>query len=163
MVKDGTFREDLYYRLNVVQLLMPPLCERREDIPELADFYLQEYARNTQTEPRKLNIELLNFLCSYNWPGSIRQLKNCLESMCTLSDEPELGLADMPPDLRAVAGVANWQPSRHLDALKKQAILQALQSHGGNRTRTAEFLGISVRTLQRKIQEWGIAAESQQS
>lgn len=127
MVKEGTFREDLYYRLNVVQLQMPPLRDRREDIPELAEFYLREYARHTQAEPRKLQIELLNFLCSYNWPGNIRQLKNCLESMCTLSDEAELGLTDLPPDLRNVAGVANWQPTRHLDALKKQAILQALQ------------------------------------
>ncbi len=142
---------------------MPPLRDRREDIPELAEFYLKEYARHAQSEPRRLQLELLNFLCSYNWPGNIRQLKNCIESMCTLSDEAELGLADLPPDLRNVAGVANWQPSRHLDALKKQAILQALQSHGGNRTRTAEFLGISVRTLQRKIQEWGIASESSQT
>jgi DNA-binding NtrC family response regulator len=163
MVKEGTFREDLYFRLNVVQLQMPPLRERREDIPELAEFYLREYARNSQAEPRKLQIELLNFLCSYNWPGNIRQLRNCLESMCTLSDEAELGLSDLPPDLRNVAGVANWQPSRHLDALKKQAILQALESHGGNRTRTAEFLGISVRTLQRKIQEWGLASETPSS
>lgn len=163
MVKDKTFREDLYYRLNVVQLQLPPLRERREDIPELCDFYLREHSRIVQGEPRKLQVELLNFLCSYNWPGNIRQLKNCLESMCTLSDEAELGLQDLPPDLRNVAGVANWQPSRHLDALKKQAILQALESHGGNRTRTAEFLGISVRTLQRKIQEWGLASESQQS
>ncbi len=163
MVKEKTFREDLYYRLNVVQLQLPPLRERREDIPELCEFYLREHSRNVQGEPRKLQVELLNFLCSYNWPGNIRQLKNCLESMCTLSDEAELGLQDLPPDLRNVAGVANWQPSRHLDALKKQAILQALESHGGNRTRTAEFLGISVRTLQRKIQEWGLASESQQS
>jgi two-component system, NtrC family, response regulator HydG len=151
MVKQGTFREDLYYRLNVVQIKLPALREHCTDIPELIYYFLQQFAQRNQSQVIRISAELEQFLMNYDWPGNIRQLRNCLESMCLLADHPVLTCADLPPDMRPL--IQQSTPS-DMDAIKKQAILKALILHQGNRTRAAQQLGISVRTLQRKLLEW---------
>ncbi|MGC4006362.1 MAG: sigma-54 dependent transcriptional regulator [Pirellulales bacterium] len=105
MTVEGKFREDLYYRLNVVQLRLPPLRERREDIPEIAEFYLRRYDGAYGSAARSIRPDLMSFLQNYGWPGNVRQLKNGLESMLVLSQGTELTPDDLPADLRSAAGL----------------------------------------------------------
>jgi len=155
MVKSGEFREDLYYRLNVVAIRVPPLRSRREDVPMLARFFLDGIARQMGKSPPAMSPELVSQLEQYDWPGNVRQLRNCLESICVLSNSAQLTPDDLPSDLHHLsADVAIPDANPLLDSIKKRAMLDALQRFGGNRTQAAQYLGISVRTLQRKLREW---------
>jgi DNA-binding NtrC family response regulator len=160
MVARGQFREDLYYRLNIVQIHLPQLCERREDIPLLVDHFLAELARRNNRVAPVADRELQELFRSYDWPGNVRQLKNCLESMLVMNRGRELTCADLPAtvpvrqrDRLALLPLAGHR----LGDLRRQAIRQTLDRHNGNRTRTAECLGISVRTLQRVLQHPALA------
>ena len=158
MVADGAFREDLYYRLNVVAVALPPLRKRREDIRVLTDFFLQEACRANGRPLCAPDAELWRFLESYDWPGNVRQLRNCVESMVVLARSPVLTVDDLPSMVR------NGKPSSDphfeipkgftLEEVEKVAIRQTLGRFGGNRTQAAQSLGISVRTLQRKLKRW---------
>lgn len=148
----GQFREDLYYRLNVIAIQLPPLRQRRQDIPLLVQHFLSEAAQAGKERPRKLTAELMRALEQFDWPGNVRQLRNCIDWMNVMAESEVLTLKDLPPDLApptepALAGT-------RMDSLERTAILQALDQFGGNRTRAAEFLGISVRTLQRRLRDW---------
>lgn len=161
MVARGEFRQDLYFRMNVIALALPPLRERRPDIPLLTQHFLAEFARATGRRPLRIAPELLRRLEGEDWPGNIRQLRNCLERMSVLAGGDALTLADLPPEFRAATpGEAG---DSRLDALKRSAILRAIDQFDGNRTRAAAFLGISVRTLQRKLREWGLSNTAEQS
>lgn len=155
MLHSGEFREDLYYRLNVIAIHLPPLRDRRQDIPLLAYHFLAEFARAADRQPLRLSPELLHDLQVFDWPGNVRQLRNCLERMSVLTQKDVLTPDDLPPDVRDT-DPAEPAGSR-MESLKRSAILQAIDQFGGNRTRAAEFLGISVRTLQRKLRDWGMA------
>lgn len=155
-VERGGFREDLYYRLKVVEIHIPPLRSRKTDIPMLAMSFLREAAEKHNLPLPELTTEALEHLLSYNWPGNVRQLRNLMESLLIISgsvirieDLPE-EIADLPsgdiPQLRADLPVS-------LDELEKLAIRKTLDITGGNRTRAAELLGIGRRTLQRKLKE----------
>jgi DNA-binding NtrC family response regulator len=152
-VKNGRFREDLFYRLNVVELNIPPLRERREDILPLADRFTEEFARGRGRFSATVSACLEN----YPWPGNVRELRNCMERAVLLS-RSELILPDhLPARVRAAAD----QPAapaagdhERLDEIERQAILQALRQHGFNRTETARVLGISRRALIYKLQKW---------
>jgi transcriptional regulator with PAS, ATPase and Fis domain len=161
MVTDGEFREDLYYRLNVVTICLPPLRERREDIPLLTDYFLRELCRRYDTPVPDLAEGLKAFLLDYEWPGNIRQLRNCIESMVILADSRCLTVDHLPDIVRDAPTVASGEveiPSDlTLEELEKAAILQSLERSNGNRTHAAQVLDISVRTLQRKLKRWGIA------
>lgn len=163
-VREKHFREDLFYRLNVVVIELPPLRERREDIPLLIHHFAQRIAATIQKPPPTLTAELHGFLISYDWPGNIRELRNCLESMIVLSSSQELSLQDVPPNIHddfSEAGQADnggeisAAEKSQLSKLEKSVILQTLKRMEGNRTRSAEALGISVRTLQRRLKGWG--------
>lgn len=160
MIADGKFREDLYYRLGVVTLPLPPLRERLDDVPLLIRHFLNELGNKNDRPGIELEPELARVLESFHWPGNVRQLRNCLESMVVLSDKSILTLADLPAgiqprDFDSPNGVR--PPSNEtIESIEKTAMLQALERFGGNRTRAAESLGISVRTLQRKLISWGI-------
>jgi DNA-binding NtrC family response regulator len=160
MCNEGKFRSDLFYRLNVVTIEVPPLRERREDIPLLADHYIRTIARTLGKPVPELSSDLLAFLCNYDWPGNVRELRNCLESMLVLSRGDRLMLEDLPAGFSAPSEdslrTAAEDESR-LDSLEKSVILQTLKRFDGNRTRTAMELGISVRTLQRRLKSWGMA------
>jgi transcriptional regulator with PAS, ATPase and Fis domain len=162
MVQDGDFREELYYRLNVVSIHLPPLRERPEDVEPLISSILDELAV-TYNRPRPIpDLELMAFLQSYHWPGNIRQLRNCVESMFVLADSLTLTVEDLPEMValprHQVAASCKIPEGVTLEAVERMAILQAIERWGGNRTRAAKSLGISVRTLQRRLKGW-IGAE----
>jgi len=162
MVRDGKFREDLYYRLNVINLHLPPLRERREDIPLLVAHFTAKLCEKANKPPMKIDPQLKHALETNDWPGNIRQLKNCLESMIVLASGDTLTVDDLPATMeRNVSETDHVTIPRDtsLDELERQAVTQTLEQHDGNRTHAAKALGISVRTLQRKLKTWGIDDE----
>jgi DNA-binding NtrC family response regulator len=160
MTSLGQFREDLYYRLNVVAINLPPLRDRRDDIPLLVEHFVHELARAGNKPPLKISPELMQAFISLDWPGNVRQLRNALESMVVMARGELLTPADLPRNLalepldRSAEIAAAAGPM--LEDVKRAAMLRALDQFQGNRTRAAEYLGISVRTLQRKLKEWGL-------
>jgi DNA-binding NtrC family response regulator len=163
MVANGEFREDLYYRLNVVVIQLPPLRQRREDISLLAEHFLSELCQTNQLSPLRLHPDLLSFLEGFSWPGNVRQLRNCLESMVVMARDSVLTLDDLPRNLAQPEAPpvrpATTGSERTLEDLQRAAIIRTLRQFDGNRTRTAEALGISVRTLQRRLKEWDFRDE----
>jgi two-component system, NtrC family, response regulator HydG len=160
MVRDEEFREDLYYRLNVINLRLPPLRDRREDIPLLIGHFLEKLCAKTHREPLQVDAALKRYLESYDWPGNVRQLRNCLESMVVLARGDSLTLDDIPATLELGLSASEHvaiPPGTSLHDLEREAVEQALRQHDGNRTHAARTLGISVRTLQRKLKAWGLA------
>jgi DNA-binding NtrC family response regulator len=158
MVAEGTFREDLYYRLNVVTITLPPLRTRTDDVPILVDHFLKEIAANKHTPPRRISPEVMRRLQSYRWPGNVRELRNALESMMVLADGEVLTENDLPE--RIASSSAELTTPKEIptgltmEELERLAINKALDQSGGNRTHAAGRLGISVRTLQRKLRQY---------
>ena len=154
-MKQGRFRSDLYYRLNVIALHLPPLRERPDDIPLLADAFLRRMASGRGETPKSLEREALEALLAYEWPGNVRELENALERASTLTKGEAIGAAVLParvterraPSLLAERPTAN--PT--LDVVERAYILWVLQGEGGNKTRAAEALGIDPSTLYRKL------------
>jgi DNA-binding NtrC family response regulator len=161
MVADGDFREDLYYRINVVMIPLPPLRERRDDIPVLIRHFLAELCETYDQSLPEMEEELEEYLVTYDWPGNVRQLRNCMESMMVMADSQRLTLDDLPAMVRdnQTRPEASFEiPSGvTLEDLERAAISQALRRFDDNRTRAARSLGISVRTLQRKLKRWRVS------
>lgn len=156
-VDNRQFREDLFYRLRVVEIILPPLRERREDIPLLVRYFIDQIARENNRAVKDITLEALDALLAYSWPGNIRELRNTLESIIVLSLKEQVELSDLPPNISGAKPVQNViKPGMTLAGLEKEAIRRALEETGGHRARTSETLGISVRTLQRKIQEYNL-------
>jgi two-component system, NtrC family, response regulator HydG len=163
MVRDGKFREDLYYRLNVVSIHIPPLRERPQDIGPLVDHFVNQIAAQKQPVGRRFAPDVVQRLLGYPWPGNVRELRNTLESMMVLADGPTMTEADLPDHITHLADAAAGGPQRisvglTMEELEKLAIVRALESCGQNRTHAAQRLGISVRTLQRKLRGYDINA-----
>jgi len=159
MVKQQKFREDLYYRLNVVTIHLPPLRDRPEDIPLLIAHFNKTLCTLQNRLELDLDSELLDFLYKYEWPGNVRQLRNAMESMIVLARGECLTMDDLPRTIESeVIGETTLRISDGgmLRDLQRSAVEKALQEHFGNRTRAAVALGISVRTLQRKLKSWGV-------
>jgi DNA-binding NtrC family response regulator len=157
MVQEGTFREDLYYRLNVVTITLPPLRDRTDDIPILVDHFLKEISERKHIAPHRVSPEVMRRFMSYRWPGNVRELRNKLESMMILADGEVLTEKDLPPEILAGSpspATAQEIPSMSMEELEKLAITKALEQCAGNRTHAAEKLRISVRTLQRKLRQY---------
>lgn len=157
MVQAGTFREDLYYRLNVINLSLPPLRERKDDIPFMVSFFMQQICEELEKNVPTLDAELQAYLQDSHWPGNIRQLKNCLESMLVLSRSNVLTCADLPETMaeeQTELKQLTIPVGTRLEELERTAIEQTLERYQGNRTRSAQSLGVSVRTLQRKLKAW---------
>jgi DNA-binding NtrC family response regulator len=171
-VERGTFRRDLYYRLNVITLRLPPLRDRKEDIPELAGHFLARYGPDCQ-----LSSALLEAMTAYDWPGNVRELENCIQRMVAVNSGPFLSTADLPSALaghleaeRAIAAFGPIQASTpasqpprkppgivRLDVLERQAIAQALEFTHGDRSRAATLLGIGRTTLYRRLKVYRLA------
>jgi two-component system response regulator HydG len=152
-VKAGRFREDLFYRLNVVELNIPPLRERREDILPLAARFIEEFAKGRARFSESVSACLEN----YTWPGNVRELRNCMERAALLSRSELILPEHLPTRVRAAAGPSAPRETgdrERLDEIERQAIMQALRQHGLNRTETARSLGISRRALIYKLQKW---------
>ena len=161
MVREGKFREDLYYRLSVVPLRLPALRERLDDIPLLLAHYLRRFAQENAVAEARLAPESLAVLVRYAWPGNIRELRNACENLAVLRAGKVVAPADLdprvaqvPPAARAAAGGGDFPPMLDKAENEKQLLRQALHSAAGNRTRAAELMGISRRTLHRKLLQW---------
>jgi two-component system response regulator HydG len=157
-IRRGAFRSDLYYRLNVIALHLPPLRERRDDVPLLARFFLEQSCDDES--PVKLNDEVLQLLEEYDWPGNVRELENALEHARIVAGGAPLEPRHLPERLREgrverlVADAAPANPS--MDVIERAYITWVLQAEGGNKTRAAEVLGIDPSTLYRKLNRYGI-------
>jgi DNA-binding NtrC family response regulator len=154
----GEFRQDLYYRLKVVTIHVPPLRERQLDIPHLARGFLDELSRANAVEPKSINDEALACLNRYSWPGNVRELKNLIESLLVSVTGREIGVEDLPPYVRLSGSTepAPFEPGTTLLDMERDLIRRTLEWTGGNRTHSAQLLGIGVRTLQRKVRSYGL-------
>ena len=161
LIKQGKFREDLYYRLNVVNIKLPPLRERREDIPLLVRAFIEQIAEENQRPVCDITPEALARLQGYDWPGNVRQLRNTLESVIIMSARETIDLVDFPEPFREtrsapplVSLIATGMPMAEIE---KEVIRQTLMRTNGNRSEASKILGISTRTLQRRIKEHNLA------
>jgi len=152
LVKEGTFRPDLYYRLNVFSIDVPPLRERREDIPLLAEHFLQKYARAMSKRFTAISRPALDKWMEYDWPGNVRELENALERALVVGREPEIQSADLPLSLQSGPGLPAG-PS--LDDVERAHILKTLEACDWNQTRAAKILDIDRVTLYNKIKKYG--------
>ncbi|MBN9119400.1 MAG: sigma-54-dependent Fis family transcriptional regulator, partial [Planctomycetes bacterium] len=188
LIAAGRFRSDLYYRLNVVAVHVPPLRERREDLPELAHYFLYRHARQAGRDVRGFAPEVLNLFQSYDWPGNVRQLQNTVRSalyksaggIVRLTDLPELGPSQVPtPSAPAGAGALGAPAAfdlgptvaamlqdgqkgvygRVIELVERELIARALQQTRGHQAQASDLLGISRATLRNKLRELGIAID----
>ena len=165
-VKDGTFRSDLYFRLNVIPLHLPPLRERVEDIPILVNYLIQKFSDEyVDAEPKQVTQRAMSALCRYDWPGNVRQLENYLHRIYVLSENASIDLDELPPEILDASlpstdfeidipesGVA-------LDEIIKEYVCAALAKTNGTQTKAAELLGISRRQLQHRMQSYGLQSQ----
>lgn len=154
------FREDLFYRLNVVSIETPPLRERMSDIPALATFFIEKHAKANQREIAGMTSEALDVLVSYSWPGNVRELENAIERAVVMCNHSRIEPRHLPPSLRASGsrpfGGMPPVPGSTLAEIERYAIIETLKAHGGSTSRAAEILGISVRTVQYRLQEYAV-------
>ena len=165
-VKDGTFRSDLYFRLNVIPLHLPPLRERVEDIPLLVNFLIQKFSDEyVDAVPKQVSQRAMSALCRYDWPGNVRQLENYLHRIYVLSENTSIDLDELPPEILDTSlpstdfeidipesGVA-------LDEIIKEYVCAALAKTNGTQTKAADLLGISRRQLQHRMQSYGLQSQ----
>jgi len=157
LVQKHRLREDLYYRLNVVRIKLPTLRERREDIPLLVHSFIVELSRINRKQVTAITPEALQKLQAYDWPGNIRELKNCVESMVVLTKKTVLGLEDLPPQIQpARLQELPISSSLNIKTIEKELIRNALIQSSGNKRLASKLLGISRRTLYRKMEEYGL-------
>ncbi len=160
LVREGRMREDLFFRLNVVRLNLPPLRARPEDIPPLVHEFIEEFSRANNKEIAAITPAALRALQEYRWPGNVRELKNCLESMIVLTRNPVLDLEDLPARVRPEQPGEPEAPAElNLKKMEKSAIAAALRQASGNKSRAARLLGLSRRTLYRKLEEYGLTGK----
>jgi len=168
LVREGKFRDDLFFRLNVVRITMPPLRERKEDIPLLVRGFLRHFCKANDKPLLDLTPDAMDALLTYNWPGNVRELRTAIEHGVVMSTGQKITLRDLPMAVRQTAGTASpgaistakaWEKSSPLDLreTEKKLIMQALATTNGNVTAAAKKLGISRRTLHRKINEMNVA------
>src|SRR6266404_5152200 len=172
----GRFREDLYYRLNVVPVQLPPLRERREDIPLLVEHFVQKYNARLKKNVERLEDDALAALSGYSWPGNIRELENVLERTILFAERPVIRAADLPPSLRNRPSMPDDAPpsasglpsapgplkeivKEQVQAIERDLIVRGLEVTNGNVTRTAKLLKISRKSLQMKMKEFGLRGE----
>jgi two-component system NtrC family response regulator len=153
---EGTFREDLYYRINVFPIVLPPLRERRDDIPDLVSHFLRKYGvSKSQIEP-----EALACLMKYDWPGNVRELENVLERTLIMVGGGVVRKEDLPPQVSLATGISQdfdiLGQGLRLEEVEKSLILSALRKSKGNKTKAAELLGVTRRRLYSMIQRLGV-------
>jgi DNA-binding NtrC family response regulator len=162
----GEFRRDLFYRLNVVSLHLPPLRERGEDIPLLLDHFLRLKAQENSTSPKTLSAEVVDCMMSYPWPGNVRELENLVERLTILSPHESVGLADLPQGIRFRDQTSSLKEkvlegshplSEAVDEFERELILKALQKSGFNQTKAASMLGTSRRVLRYRMEKLQIS------
>jgi transcriptional regulator with PAS, ATPase and Fis domain len=160
-IRNGEFREDLFFRLSVIPIEIPPLRERMEDLPPLVNFFVQKYAAQTGTEPKEIDENALDRLTRYTWPGNVRELENAVERACALSEHGRIRATDLPPHILGETRTfeerfaSEWEIGQQLDHFvrnqEKKYIEMTLKFNQGSREKTASMLGISIATLYRKL------------
>jgi two-component system response regulator PilR (NtrC family) len=169
-IERGAFREDLYYRLNVIRIRVPPLRQREEDIPMLTEHFLQKFAREQCKPITKVSSLAMRVLCNYSFPGNVRELENIIERGVTLEQSDQLTADNLPPKLVEVAGTVNVTSemdippdgidlNRAMENMERKLIVRALEMTGGNRPRAARLLGISFRSLRYRLLKLGMDQE----
>ncbi|MCB2184523.1 MAG: sigma-54 dependent transcriptional regulator [Desulfobulbaceae bacterium] len=157
MVKEGTFREDLYYRLRVVKIEVPPLRERKEDLPLLVDNFLKKFTDRHGKQINKVTDEVMSLIKQYKWPGNIRELMNCIESSVVMARGDILDVDSIPEYLTYRANDLEMNGEEGLlPELERKTIREVLDKTAGDKVRAAKILGIGLRTLYRKIEKWGM-------
>ncbi len=162
LIEEKRFRQDLYFRIKGVSISLPALRDRAEDIPELIEYFLKEAAAEVGSKVTGITDAAQTILSNFDWPGNIRQLRNCIRTMVVMCDRDKLDVQDIPPDiaqrrqLAPAAGTAAGLAGMPLDELEKQAIIDTLAKTKGNREKAAKILGIGERTLYRKIKEYNL-------
>ncbi len=156
MVGEGKFRDDLFYRLSVVTVNLPPLRERRDDVPLLVAAFNRQYSKENNVPIREITQEAVNLLMAYDWPGNVRELRNTVEQMVVLAHSDRLAVRDIPAAIRSGADLTKISVVRPgmtmtVEEAERQLIVQALKETGGNRTKAADKIGMSRRTLHRKL------------
>lgn len=174
LVRDGRFREDLFHRLNVIRIQLPTLTERREDIPELLEFFLRKAANEQGIKPKQLKDETLNYLCQLEWPGNVRQLENTCRWISVMASGNEVHIEDLPPELirQNVVNQTDWRLqlqqwalqalgqgteqilTKATEELEQTLVKSALQHTGGKKIEAARLLGWGRNTLTRKLKDW---------
>lgn len=159
-IDEGTFREDLYYRLNIVPIQLPPLRQRREDIPLLVEHFLKHFCQRHNRESRKLAAEAMQRLVSARWPGNVRQLRNMIERLVVTVSDDTIHASDIPTELDPAttqAGIARTTTlAEAVEEAEKAAVIAALSACDYHREHTAKMLGVSVRTLHYKMNRYGL-------
>jgi DNA-binding NtrC family response regulator len=166
MVKDGTFREDLYYRINVIPIHIPPLRERRDDIPPLVDHFVAKHAAAQGRKIKGLSGEARKLIMEYGWPGNVRQLESAVERAILLAETDRIEIEDLPFEIRqssepATSFAFKLPPEGiSFEELERSLIVQAMEQSSWNITRAAKLLGLSFRTLQYRLDKFGIKRKS---
>ncbi len=155
-VKRGTFREDLYYRLNVVNIKLPALKDRRDDIPFLVHFFIEKYNEKYRMKVRGISQKAMNFLTDYEWTGNVRELENTIESILVINSPGVIDIQHLPQEIRDVkerSEVISIKIGTSLEEVEREMLIQTLKATKGNKRKAARLLGINVRTIHRKIEE----------
>lgn len=160
-VKKGTFREDLYYRLNVIHIHVPPLRERKDDIPLLISSFLSTFCEENGKTIKGIDARAKAAMYKYDWPGNIRELRNCIESAVVMCSSDEITLDDLPPSVSKSSAeqIIAVPTGITMDEAEKIIIQQNLAANKGNKSKTADVLGIGRKTLHRKLEEYGLEKE----
>ena len=158
-VRDGSFREDLYYRLNVFPVYMPALRERRTDILLIAEFFLEKFNKENRKNIRRISTSAIDMLVQYHWPGNVRELQNCMERAVLICDEDTIKGIHLPPTLQTSSSTSADNPLSHTAAVEnfeKELIIDGLKKNNGNQTKTAKYLDTSLRIINYKIHQYNI-------
>jgi len=161
-IKDGTFREDLYYRLNVVSIKIPPLRERREDILPMIENFIDKYCKENKKDKLEISKEAADVLMKYNYPGNVRELENIVERAVVLTRVKVITLNDLPMNIKGfkeektLPAFGEGNLTEQVEALEKQLIFDALQESGGNQTKAGKLLGLTERNLRYKLKKYNI-------
>ncbi len=154
MISRGEFRDDLFYRLNVISITVPPLRERKEDIPILAEHFLEKFSLDTGKTPDGFSDEVMKLFMEYDWPGNIRQLENTVEHALVVAQDDRITVKDLPPYICTQTASMEVAPRQSLDDLEKKHILVVLKSNNWNIKKSAQILGINRVTLYNKIKKY---------
>lgn len=155
-ITSGAFREDLYYRLNVITIYAPALRERKEDIPLLAEYFLNKFNMENKKRIGRINEDVMNQFMEYNWPGNVRELENVIEHAVVVSKDSEIGLNDLPLNFGEKNRAQFKEVNLDLETIEKEHILKALKQYAWNIKKTAEVLGVNRVTLYNKIKKYGL-------
>jgi two-component system NtrC family response regulator len=168
MIEDGTFREDLYYRLSVIPLELPALRERAEDITQLALHFFQNLKQKHERPGLILPASLLPYFSSYRWPGNVRELENAIERIVVMARSDEITLSDLPESLRRQQPALDFLPMElphtgiNIEGIEKELILRALRKFDWNQTHAARFLDLSRKALIYRMEKFGLRKEQQE-